>query len=165
MAPTLPLPHRMLFVRDLLRCETLPADSAMLDPALRCFVFGNPPQRLERVRCLGTVVRRHEVPVKDGAVERLVYLDDGSGLIPVVLPRSMEGAPGPSGPSVTWRCESCGPEAGDTVEIFGSLHSGEHPALADVDPTQRYICAASWVAERNPLQESYRSLEIQQLCA
>ena len=156
--------HRMLFVRDLLRCEQLPADAHLLHPTLRSFVFGNPPQRLHRVRCLGTVVRRCDVSVADGALETLVYLDDGSGLIPVVLPRAVEGAPGPSGPAVAWRCDPSGPEVAETIEVFGSLHSGEHPALADVDARQRYVCAASWVRERNALQESCRALEIQQLC-
>jgi hypothetical protein len=158
--------HRMLFVRDLLRCDQLPADAHLLQPALRSFVFGNPPQRLHRVRCLGTVVRRCDVPVAaDGARETLLYLDDGSGLIPVVLPRAVEGAPAPSGPSIAWRCDPSGPQVGETIEVFGSLHSGEHPALADVDARQRYVCAASWVRERNALQESYRALEIEQLCA
>lgn len=159
-----PQPHRMLFVRDLLRCEELPGDGAMVSPALRSFVFGNPAQRLERIRCLGTVVQRCAVPVMDG-LETLAYLDDGSGIIPIVLPRSVEGAPQPAGPSVTWRCDPAGPDVGDVIEVFGSLHSGEHPALEDVDGTQRYLCAASWVRQKSVLQESSRALEIQQLCA
>ena len=41
---------------------------------------------------------------------------------------------------------------------------GAHPALAEVHVAQRYISAVSWVREGNPLQESYRALQIQQLC-
>jgi hypothetical protein len=41
---------------------------------------------------------------------------------------------------------------------------GAHPALAEVDVAQRYVSVVSWVREGNPLQESYRALQIQQLC-
>eukprot|EP01046_Picozoa_sp_COSAG06_P065500 COSAG06_NODE_16116_length_1021_cov_1.686551_2_plen_203_part_00 len=161
----MPPAHRMLFVRDLLRCEELPADAPAVAPALRCFVFGNPPERLERVRVLGNVVMTCAVTAADGAPDTLVYLDDASGLIPVVLPRHAAGAPGPGGPSVVWRHDPAGPQVGDCIDVFGTLHSGQHAALADVDAAQRYVCAASWVKEGNALQESSRALEIQQLCA
>ena len=156
-------PHRMLFVRDLLRCEELPKDAPSVAPQLRCFVFGNPSQKLERIRAMGTVARTASTTAADGGMDTVVYLDDASAVIPVVLPRSMQGQSSPVGPSVTWCCDPEGPAMGDVIDVFGTLHSGSHQALEDGDPSQRFICAVGWVKERDVLQESHRALEIRQL--
>ena len=84
---------------DLLRAEQLPSDAAEVHEQLRCFVFGNPPQRLQRIRVMGTVVRAATCGTASG-VETVVYLDDASGVIPVVLPRSALGDSPPSSRAV-----------------------------------------------------------------
>lgn len=109
---TLGAPHHVLFVNDLLRCEELPRDAPSVAPELRCFVFGNPREKLERVRAMGTVtMSSHCAPAAGGSrpppqVDTVVYLDDASGVIPVVLPRSMQGESSSLGPSVRIFSES-----------------------------------------------------------
>ena len=151
---------------DLLRAEQLPSDAAEVHEQLRCFVFGNPPQRLQRIRVMGTVVRAATCGTASG-VETVVYLDDASGVIPVVLPRHADAAPTlnqpAAGPAVAWSCDPDGPAVGEVVDVFGTLHSGHQPALADADARQRWVAAAGWVRERDALQETYRALKIRSL--
>ena len=143
--------HLMLFVRELLTCELLPADAPLLSPALRTFLIGKPPRPLHRLRCLGTVVRRAVVTVAGIGVETVIYLDDGSGVIPAVLPRSVSGTPAPAGPSVAWVCDPAGPEVGEVVEVFGTIQVraapnlpvGAHPLLCFVSESSRSLAGAA----------------------
>ena len=153
--------HGMFFIRDLLFLrEALPC----------CFLIGNPPAPLHRVRVLGTVVATATTHGRDGSVCTTIVLDDSTGTVPVTLPQHLDAPDGYGLPSsfsqIAWCAASNLPSIGDCVDVFGTLRSGYHPALTDNQTqTHRYVAAVGWIVETDPLQEAYRALQIRALYA
>ena len=60
-----------------------------------------------------------------------MYIDDGSGVIAVVLPRHIDGVAGlQTGVALAWCPGNDNPKVGDVIDLFGTLHSGFHQVIS-----------------------------------